>query len=97
MKLIVDISESGYESLKATNVIISGQRSGKTLMSMVYNAVAHGIPLDDVKAEIAKIEIPEEVKTVDGCFAFCQALEIADLAIDRVVDKHIGKAESEGE
>ena len=52
--------------------------------------------IEEIKAEIAKIEIPKDVKTVDGSFAFCQALEIADLVIDRVVDKHIGKAESEG-
>ena len=34
--------------------------------------------IEDIKAEIAKIEIPKDVKTVDGSFAFCQALEIAD-------------------
>ena len=49
--------------------------------------------IEDIKAEIAKIEIPKDVKTVDGSFAFCQALEIADLAIDRVVDKHISEKE----
>ena len=45
--------------------------------------------IEDIKAEIAKIEIPEDVKTVDGSFAFCQALEIADIAIDRAMSKHI--------
>ena len=44
--------------------------------------------LSDIKAEIVKIEIPEEVKTVDGSFAFCQALEIADIAIDRLMNKY---------
>ena len=55
MKLIIDIPEVFYESLKETDVFISGQRSGKTLMSVIYNAVAKGTPLDDVKAEIADL------------------------------------------
>ena len=45
MKLIIDIPEVFYEALRETDEIISGQRSGKTLMSVIYNAVANGIPL----------------------------------------------------
>ena len=45
MKLIIEIPEVYYESLRKTDVIISGQRSGKTLMSGIFNAVTNGIPL----------------------------------------------------
>ena len=45
MKLIIEIPEVYYESLRKTDVIISGQRSGKTLMSVIFNAVTNGIPL----------------------------------------------------
>lgn len=45
MKLIIEIPEVYYEALRKTDVIISGQRSGKTLMSVIFDAVANGIPL----------------------------------------------------
>ena len=45
MKLIIDIDEVFYEALRETDVIIRGQRSGKTLMSVICNAVANGKPL----------------------------------------------------
>lgn len=48
MKLVVDIPEEIYEALRKTDVIISGQRSGKSLMSVVFNAVAKSTPLDHV-------------------------------------------------
>lgn len=45
MQIVIDIPEVFYEALRKTDEIISGQRSGKTLMSVIYNAVAQGIPL----------------------------------------------------
>ena len=45
MQIVIDIPEVFYEALRKTYEIISGQRSGKTLMSVIYNAVAQGIPL----------------------------------------------------
>ena len=45
MQIVIDIPEVFYESLKDTDVIVSGQRSGKTLMSVIYTAVANGTPL----------------------------------------------------
>lgn len=51
MKLIIDIPKDHYELLSEAEEILFSQRSGKTFMSVIYSAVAHGIPLDDVKAE----------------------------------------------
>ena len=45
MKLIIDIPEVYYEALRKTDEIISGQRNGKTLMSVIYDAVGNGTPL----------------------------------------------------
>jgi len=45
IELVIKIPEVFYEALRKTDEIISGQRSGKTLMSVIYNAVAKGIPL----------------------------------------------------
>lgn len=42
MQIVIDIPESCYEYLRNTTAIVSGQRSEKTLMSVVYNAVAKG-------------------------------------------------------
>ena len=106
VKLIIEIPKKDIEFIRKTSFVEDertmfkqspSDRQGTTMLFNLMDSVKNGTPLDDVKAEIAKIEIPEEVKTVDGCFAFCQALEIADIAIDRVVDKHIGKAERESE
>lgn len=43
--------------------------------------------VDDIKAEIENLDIPNDVETVDGSFAFCQALE----TVSNIIDKHIGK------
>lgn len=45
MQILIDIPEVYFEALKKTDEIVSGQRSGKTLMSVIYNAVANGTPL----------------------------------------------------
>lgn len=56
VKLIIEIPKDYYEVMTKTEVIMTSPRSGKTFMSIIYSAVAHGISLDDVKAEIAKEE-----------------------------------------
>lgn len=48
MKLIVDISDEYYKSIKNTAVFISGQRSGKSFINHLCNAVANGIPQETV-------------------------------------------------
>lgn len=45
MQIVIDIPEVFYEALKKTDKMVSGQRSGKTLMSVICNAVANGVPL----------------------------------------------------
>ena len=46
MKLIIDVPENIYEALRKAEVIISGQRSGKSLTSIIFDAVAKGTPLE---------------------------------------------------
>ena len=46
MHVVIDMPEELYEALsESSEIIISGQRSGKTLMSVLVNAVANGTPL----------------------------------------------------
>lgn len=54
MKLIIDIPDNIYDAIKEAQTIISGQRSGKTLLQILVNSVENGIPLDDVKAKIQR-------------------------------------------
>lgn len=48
MKLIIDIPDEYYKSIKNTAVFISGQRSGKSFINHLCNAVANGIPQETV-------------------------------------------------
>lgn len=45
MQIVIDIPEVYYEALRETSVMTSGQRSDKTLMSVIYDAVGNGTPL----------------------------------------------------
>lgn len=45
MQIVIDIPEVFYESLREADMILSGQRSGKTFISVIYSAVANGTPL----------------------------------------------------
>lgn len=46
MQMVIDIPDDIHEALRKC-AIISGQRSGKTLMSVIFNAVANGILLPE--------------------------------------------------
>ena len=85
MKLIIDIPEVFYEALRKTDEIISGQRSGKTLMSVIYNAVANGIPLDDLRAEIDGIEINGQI---DEHTLFARSAEEVKNMVLEIIDKY---------
>ena len=84
VKLIIEIPKDYYEVMTKTEVIMTSPRSGKTFMSVIYSAVAHGIPLDDVKAEIFKLI--DNTDSIYGTSALHSVLDILD---------NIGKAESE--
>jgi len=90
VKLIIEIPKDYYEALSKTKEIISSQRSGKTLMSIIYSAVANGIPLDDVKAEIEDLDryYDNDYFSTNNCpmYKCNEVLQILD---------NIGKAESE--
>jgi hypothetical protein len=88
MKLIIDIPEVYYEALSKTEEIISSQRSGKTLMSVIYSAVGNGTPLDTVKAEIDKAQEPYITNT-----AYDEGVRFGLMLAYQIVDRY--KAESE--
>lgn len=45
MKLMIDIPDNIYDAIKEAQTIISGQRSGKTLLQILVNSVENGTPL----------------------------------------------------
>ena len=47
MQILIDIPEDFYEALKKTDEMSSGLHSEKTLMSVIYSAVAKGTPLPE--------------------------------------------------
>lgn len=83
MKLIIDIPEVFYEASRKPNVIISGQRSGKSFMSVIYNAVANGAPyisnnVEIINGLIKQLEAMEpEVTVMDP-----NAWEVYDKVLD---------------
>ncbi len=70
VELVIKIPEVYFEALKKTDVIVSGQRNGKTLMSVIYGAVAKGIPLPKRHGGLIDVNELEECKeimnTIDG-------------------------------
>jgi len=87
VKLIIEIPKDYYEALSKTKEIISSQRSGKTLMSVIYSAVAKGTPLDDVKDIIRDKKAAEtDVAREYYNLGLGDAINILD---------YVGKAESE--
>jgi len=65
IELVIKIPEVFYEALRKTDMMVSGQRSGKTLMSVIYNAVANGTPLPKghgrlIDADELKKEYPHD-------------------------------------
>ena len=96
MKLIVDIPDNIYDAIKEAQTIISGQRSGKTLLQILINSVENGTPLDDIKAKIEKqIErdfafAETETLKVPCHYGIANGLQNAIRFLD-----NIGKAESE--
>ena len=96
MKLIIDIPDNIYDAIKEAQTIISGQRSGKTLLQILINSVENGTPLDDIKAKIEKqIErdfafAETETLKVSCHYGIANGLQNAIRFLD-----NIGKAESE--
>lgn len=83
VKLIIEIPKDYYEVMAKSEIILTSPRSGKTFMSVIYSAVVHGTPLDDVKAEIADIY----------CGQYCENPPTADAVREMVLDilDNIGK------
>jgi len=56
MQIVIDIPEVFYETLRKADAIISSQRSGKTLMSVIFDAVVNGTPLPDGHGRIGDLD-----------------------------------------
>ena len=65
VKLIIEMPKEDYEVMRRNEVILGSARSGKTLMNVIYSAVANGTPLDDVKA---LIEYNAEIHEDGECY-----------------------------
>ena len=78
VKLIIEIPKAEYE------LIVGDEACG---LHPLTRAVAHGIPLDDVKAEIAEEYANTQLMYPDYASGLSHAYEI--------IVKHVDKAESE--
>ena len=83
MKLIIDIPDEDYEWI---NKLIAQEITDRRTSIRLYKAIAHGIPLDDIKADLS-----EEVKVYDTEFGKGYLAGI--LTAQEVIDNHIGGAE----
>jgi len=45
MKIVIDIPDNIYDAIKSAQTIVSGQRSGKTLLQILVSSVENGTPL----------------------------------------------------
>ena len=88
MKLIIDIPKGTYEAVKVGTI-------NQVLEYKVWNAIKNGTPFDSVIEDI-KQEI-EEFKSCcdDDWDAFLIGRKEAYNNVLQIIDKHIGKAESE--
>lgn len=65
IELVIKIPEEMYEALRKTYVITGGQRmNGKTLMSVIYNAVGSGTPIPKGHGDLID---RNEILTVTDC------------------------------
>lgn len=66
MKLIIDIPEEEYNSIKGIKYYVSGQRSEKTLTNICLNSIANGIPLAKGHGAIIDVKDIETIRIVDN-------------------------------
>ena len=45
MQIVIDIPEHIYDAIKKAQEMVSGQRSGKTLLQILVNSIENGTPL----------------------------------------------------
>lgn len=45
MKIVIDIPDNIYDAIKSAQTLVSGQRSGKTLLQILVSSVENGTPL----------------------------------------------------
>ena len=82
VKLIMEIPESIFNTIQADEMISREQ------LAILQMRIMNGIPLDDVKAEIE-----EKISHYDH-FQGSNTAHGLEIALE-IIDKHIGKAESE--
>ena len=90
MKLIIDIPKSEYTKIKK---YYDSLPEYSTVEAETYY-IAHGTPLDDVKAELEQIKSHSaRFRTSDGSVVYVDSHNILEV-LDNILD-NIGKAESE--
>lgn len=72
IELIIRIPEEFYEGLRKVDLMFKGQRNGKTLAAVIFDAVANGTPLPkghgDLK-DMNEVEQLLDLKTPDNIIA----------------------------
>lgn len=66
MKIIIDIPEVFYEALKKADEMVSGRHSGKTLVSVIFDAVAQDIALPKGHGDLIDVNGKITVSIYDG-------------------------------
>lgn len=66
MKLIIDISEETYNSIKKPFLVISGQRAYKSVITNACIAIARGIPYDKKERLIENDKFRTDQERIKG-------------------------------
>ena len=90
MKLIIEIPRDDYEYIKRLN---AGYTDYQTTLKL-YHAVRSSIPLEDIKADIARYEadclLADDSKECKECD------KIVFSSIYDIIDRHIGERSKDG-
>ena len=84
MKIVIDIPEHIYDAIKKAQEMVSGQRSGKTLLQILVNGIENGTPLSVLLADI-RGELWMEGMNMTGEY---QGVWVRHKDIERVIDKY---------
>lgn len=85
IKLVIEISKVDYENIKQ-------YYESHDIVETTYSYIYHGIPLDNVKAEIENIPNDDTTKPI-GTYDYCMGAENERKLILSIIDKYIGGKE----
>lgn len=95
MQILVNLPESALEMLKTYHIILS-QRSGKTLINNILNAVAAGTPLPEhhgrlIDANILESKLNEVFKVMEEVPTIIPATEDGKQTLLDKMEEEFGK------